>query len=533
MADTFKKLSANDSSNVRSLVHETIPVDGAIAWSAYGTYPASNDNVKSMAHGMFQSVFDYDYTNSSANHIFDITLGVHADSAAFNDTVITAPYAATYDSQYDANGYKRQQIYNALAQRLCGFDTDGEILKFDRDGDLAGGGEKYNEVIAILFTRLLHKDGIKPGSFSFDLALHPFGFGGTGADTHYPDDTWLWDGATATDSVLTISDVGADTSYRTNSPAGRFAVLYATQPAASDILEPSILDVDDKVSVGLVFYDAGIVILTPWIFLGYDGAETAATDGFLNNANDSTTMMLYNTDGGGTYAAIPTDPGNTKYTEDNSGVVGIDDAAWSGTFANDYFHVAVKMTDVDASPDKFQYSINGGAFGNETAITAGVAQAIGATGLSITFAAGDGHTLDDVWDIALTSSAYLTATELVRGYEEDPALAGGDVDLTITDFCNALRQRIDAIEFQNTTELNSTIYFCRANHNEFNYSSNPSYCDGSRIVNKDTSQDAPVSYITTIGLYSSDGALLAVAKLSEPFKKSSDTDLSLRVRIDY
>jgi len=105
--------------------------------------------------------------------------------------------------------------------------------------------------------------------------------------------------------------------------------------------------------------------------------------------------------------------------------------------------------------------------------------------------------------------------------------------LTIGDFCDAFRQRIDNIEFLNSTELNSTIYFCHANHNEFNYSSNPTYCSGSRIVNKDVSQDTPSSYITTIGLYSSDGALLAVAKLSEPFKKTAAEDFSLRVRIDY
>jgi hypothetical protein len=39
----------------------------------------------------------------------------------------------------------------------------------------------------------------------------------------------------------------------------------------------------------------------------------------------------------------------------------------------------------------------------------------------------------------------------------------------------AFRNRIYDIDFNNTTELNSTIYFARAGHNEFNYSSNPTY----------------------------------------------------------
>lgn len=447
MTDTYKRLGANDSSHVRSLVHETVPIDGAIAWSAYGTYPVSNTNINYLAHGMFQSVYDYAYTNASANQIFDLTLGVHEDSLAFA-VPPSLLYPVAYDSQYDANAYKRKQIYNALAQRLCGFGTDGSILKFDRDGDFAGGGEKYNEVMAILFTRLLHKDGIKPGSFSFDLALHPDGF----ATATVPSDNFDWSGAgVSSSSVLAISDAGAETSYRTNSPAGRFAVLYAANPVGSDILDSDCMT-DSKAAVGLVFYDAGIVILTPWIFVVYDGSgDKYAYNGFLNDATASEVLMLYNLNGN----------------------VGVGDPG-------DY------TTDPPTDPTD-----------------------------------------------ALGGTTCYTITELVRGYEDSPAAGTGDVNLTIPDFCNAFRQRIDAIEFQNTTELNSTVYFCKANHNEFNYSSNPTYCEGSRIVNKNTTQDAPSSYITSVGLYSSDGALLAVAKLSEPFKKSSDTDLSLRVRIDY
>jgi hypothetical protein len=89
------------------------------------------------------------------------------------------------------------------------------------------------------------------------------------------------------------------------------------------------------------------------------------------------------------------------------------------------------------------------------------------------------------------------------------------------------------ISFNNTIELNSTIYFCRVNHNEFNYSSNPTYLTGSKIVVKNQSADLPVSYITTIGLYSPDNELMAVAKLSEPIRKDPNTELTLRVRLDY
>lgn len=97
----------------------------------------------------------------------------------------------------------------------------------------------------------------------------------------------------------------------------------------------------------------------------------------------------------------------------------------------------------------------------------------------------------------------------------------------------SLRNRIANIQFNNSTELNSTIHFCRVNHNDFNYSSNPTYLSASQIRVKNLTTDAPVSYITTVGLYSPDNELLAVAKLSEPLKKDPTQEMILRVRLDY
>ena len=104
---------------------------------------------------------------------------------------------------------------------------------------------------------------------------------------------------------------------------------------------------------------------------------------------------------------------------------------------------------------------------------------------------------------------------------------------TIQQLANGFRHRIQNVTFNNTIELNSAIYFCRINHNEYNYSSNPTYVSGSKLVVKNNVNDLPISYITTVGLYSSDNELLAVAKLSEPIRKDPNTELTLRVRLDY
>ena len=101
-------------------------------------------------------------------------------------------------------------------------------------------------------------------------------------------------------------------------------------------------------------------------------------------------------------------------------------------------------------------------------------------------------------------------------------------------FADGFIHRIQNIEFNNTTELNSTIYFCRASHNEFNYSSNTTYLSGSKVqVKADDLMMPPRSYITTVGLYSADNELLAVAKMSEPLRKDPSNEVTLRVRLDY
>ena len=104
---------------------------------------------------------------------------------------------------------------------------------------------------------------------------------------------------------------------------------------------------------------------------------------------------------------------------------------------------------------------------------------------------------------------------------------------SISGACDAIRHRLYNLSFNNTTEINSKIYFCRVPHNKYNYSSNPTYTDGSKIRGKSKASDTPVAYITTIGLYNASNELLAVAKLSEPLRKDPTNDITLRVRLDY
>ena len=98
---------------------------------------------------------------------------------------------------------------------------------------------------------------------------------------------------------------------------------------------------------------------------------------------------------------------------------------------------------------------------------------------------------------------------------------------------------LTAMTFQNLTNINSTLYFCRANADEFNYSSNPTYLDADGNINvidaaarQDGSQKS-FSFITKVGLHDAQGNLLAVAKLSRPVEKNPEKDITFRVRLDF
>ena len=97
MASTFKDIKPSDRVSTRTLLHEAIPITGTIVSGTYGTFP-NDDNIKNFFHGMFQSVYDYPYLSSSANHIFDITCGYSTDSALF-------------DASYTQNSKKRNIYY--------------------------------------------------------------------------------------------------------------------------------------------------------------------------------------------------------------------------------------------------------------------------------------------------------------------------------------------------------------------------------------------------------------------------------------
>jgi hypothetical protein len=145
-----------------------------------------------------------------------------------------------------------------------------------------------------------------------------------------------------------------------------------------------------------------------------------------------------------------------------------------------------------------------------------------------------------------SSSFDINGPTMVASYGSNPYarfipdfLTSGSIDDIVDHFasCRFSSGSNTAATFQNVTNINSTLLFCRATADEFNYSSNPTFVDADgRIVVIDNGQEdtqRAFSFITTVGMYDANDNLLAVAKLSRPIEKNDEKDLTVRIRLDF
>ena len=118
-------------------------------------------------------------------------------------------------------------------------------------------------------------------------------------------------------------------------------------------------------------------------------------------------------------------------------------------------------------------------------------------------------------------------------------IVSASMDNILDHFCSTRFSSgsLTAMTFQNVTNINSTLIFCRATADEFNYSSNPTFTDTTGRINViDEGEEVTqrtFSFITTIGLYDARNNLLAVAKLSRPVEKNDEKDVTMRIRLDF
>jgi len=137
-----------------------------------------------------------------------------------------------------------------------------------------------------------------------------------------------------------------------------------------------------------------------------------------------------------------------------------------------------------------------------------------------------------------TDGAVMAKNRFRAKYVPD-LMVSASIDQILDHFatCRFQSGTLTAMTFQNVTTINSTLIFCRATADEFNYSTNPTFTNASgriRVVDQgqeDTQRS--FTFPTTVGLHDEFGNLLAVAKLSRPIEKNDERDVTFRVRLDF
>lgn len=260
--------ASSDIAIVPHTLHESIPFTGSIASGTYsysnpcaGVYavPEIDNNIQNPTSGMYQSVYDYPFLSSSANHAFDIGMGFSPNS-----------WASASVPTDSANPQQAKKInhYNYQAIQLAGFNANGTIKEFRTGGD--DNGAPMRELFTVNFARLLVKDEIQKASFSCTVLTG--GVSTTCSPTH----------------PLLLQDLGADTNFRVNSPAGEYGLLYTSSAAQT---------AGAAHSNGMIYYQAGIMVLSASVFdfpsgsnaaPGYFG-EGASVNPRFDNINDALT----------------------------------------------------------------------------------------------------------------------------------------------------------------------------------------------------------------------------------------------------
>lgn len=447
MAARFKSISETDKKTEKSRLNQLIDI---IASDLYGTvnrrkYPSYVTGLSTpITSSLFQTVYDQDSTYQSSNAMLDITFGLFANVTNVNgvDTVTGSARVTSLNPTIDSNGKlifssdtslmmrEKISIYKQYAQALLGNANSSFFAPFEDTTST----NRIDEAIFINVKRLFKRDNLYKGSFGIKLldSLTPFALAPNYTTVQNPSWNKTLTGNLFSSSVdaspTMIIDKDGSNNFRI-SYAGEVGSLWSTTNSGSSY---------SSSPCGLIFYDAGVVVLdTKKIF----------------NMNDQITGVIDFPD-----------------TSSTNGVY----------FINN-------QTPTSSTIPAGKKALGGSAAGHVV------------------------HTLDDLFVL-------------------------GSIDDIVDHFCMARfpNTTTTAIAFQNETIVNSTIYYCNASIDDFNYSTNPTYTDlNGKIQVVDEVTDIPFSYITTVGLYNSSNELMAVAKLSRPIEKNPLHNLSIRVRLDY
>ena len=414
---SFKRISPEDIKVTRSVLNQLVDViqedvSGSSTRRAYQVF-VTGTTQGSVTSSLFQTVYDQDFTLQTANPVMDMTVGLFSgsDTVQNSSTGQDSSGKLLFPSQ-SLMMREKVDIYRQYASTLLGDSSQAFYAPFAiNTSPTTTATNRIDNAVFMSFKRLFSRDGIKRETFAIRL-YQSASFSENLAPVVEAQNLRT----TSVSGSAIFTDIGASTNQQRT-----FGGAVGNIRNAANTSE----------TVGLIFYDAGAVIL--------DAAKVFS--------------------------------GSQKM----SGT--IDAVAAASTTRSDTIPLGkTVMGSVDGNPS--------------------------AKLIPDFFVSGS---IDDIVD-------HIASTRFQSG--------------TLT-----------AATFQNNTNINSTLVFCRATADEFNYSTNPTFVNSSgRIRVVDSGQEdtqRTFTMPTTVGLHDEFGNLLAVAKVSRPIEKNDEKDITFRIRLDF
>ena len=550
---SFISISENDKTSSKSSIQQLVDIVQADIASIdsttrkkYEVFVSGGLGLENISSSLFQTVYDQDFTLGTSNALFDISIGSLQEEGTSENQAVVNGVTSTLDAGGKLTSFpatvtmmrEKVNIYKQFASVLLGNPNAAFVTPHSNAEDppatpnadpaIAATEPKYIKgAVFICFKRLFTRDNIFKGSFG--MRIHKK------AALLYQD--FLSDDSRATGTSLHNIDLQADINETNDSEVYSDSIVTTNLSVDAVGGEVSTIVNSSGQPVGVIFYDKGVIVLdierafdSDQIIRGLisstrrnnvDNSDHVATrfgPFYVYGQNDGTEAVHSGSDRTGYYYPVYTQSvgsSNTAMTSASFTIIDENDnpIALGG---NSLF---IDTTDPDASLGQAE---------KPGPLDSGERYPLYVPGSS-----DDYYSNTVINDFTDGGGSTLLNDKLYPGL-----WTSGTIDEVVDHICTTRfgRGNSSAVSFRNETVINSSLIFCRAAPTQFNYSTNPTYstADG-HIIKQDFIRDgnSPFSYVTTVGLYDANRQLLAVAKTSRPIEKNPQTDLSIRVRLDY
>jgi hypothetical protein len=532
----FKTITSSDITTSKSFLNQLVDViqediSGSTTRQKYQVFVTGGVG-PGVTSSLFQTVYDQDFTLQTANPVFDMTVGTFRDYVGNGmplDKTVTDDSAPTMAAVPVVDGTTGKLTFaqNSLMMRekINLYRQFAQLLKNDAGAQFTAPvndsqpTDVINNALFVCYKRLFSRDSIKRETFAtkfyssaayvptnvdgtagWDISVSTGGSTAAAGLYTYTDGTTVWVHGYADDGVDATSGP-ADGTWDTVTPANEEAEAYGwfeTTGLPADLPEVTwpTGTAADKVSI---IDDLSLPV------------------GLTNlNTTSPNSVKIY------------TDVGSsTSKITDYAGAVGdiVDASDTNVTVGTIYYDHGIAVYDLEKIMDCTQK-----VSGTISSVSDEATDTLGTAG---TVPSDDGFTV--IGALAGTGPDHCNQDAT---FVPD-LMYSGSVDNILDHIasCRFGSGTYSAMTFQNVTNINSSLIFCRSTADEFNFSSNSSYTDETgRIVVIDEGnigEQSSFTFVTSVGLYDSSNQLLAVAKLSRPVEKNNEKDMTFRIRLDF